>query len=216
MVRLTSLQVYNSIFNLTEKNNNFEFFTDNFDEFPFEEIKEGLEQVLSISDITPYYLQHETIGPRFIEAQKELGLEKSSIDGYIILIIDYARSPFRDFGSYLRIVVGLNEDNIQLILKQNSSHFITCELLPGIHSFEDISQAVYTMGDHEGTIQLEYDDVSMKTKLILIGFRRAFGTLKFDEMSFFILFWVISRFGIINLLMQFMLLVKVYIFVIRF
>ena len=30
----------------------------------------------------------------------------------------YARSPFRDFGSYLRIIVGLDEDYIQLISKQ--------------------------------------------------------------------------------------------------
>ena len=30
----------------------------------------------------------------------------------------YARSPFRDFENYLRIVVGLDEDDNQLILKQ--------------------------------------------------------------------------------------------------
>ena len=30
----------------------------------------------------------------------------------------YARSPFRDFESYVRIVVGLHEDDIQLTIKQ--------------------------------------------------------------------------------------------------
>ena len=39
----------------------------------------------------------------------------------------YARSPFRDFESYLRIVIGLEEDNIQLILKQYNEKFITYE-----------------------------------------------------------------------------------------
>ena len=41
------------------------------------------------------------------------------------------------------------------------------------------------MGDHEGTLQNEYDDVTMKTKLILTRFVGTFGTLIFDEKSFF-------------------------------
>ena len=40
----------------------------------------------------------------------------------------YARSPFRDFESYLRIVFGLEEDNIRLILKQYNEKFVTYEL----------------------------------------------------------------------------------------
>ena len=40
-------------------------------------------------------------------------LEKSSTDGYIILIMGYARTPYGDFESYTRIVVGLDEDDIQ-------------------------------------------------------------------------------------------------------
>ena len=35
----------------------------------------------------------------------------------------YARSPFRAFESYVRIVVGLVEDDIQLRLKQYNSNF---------------------------------------------------------------------------------------------
>ena len=45
-----------------------------------------------------------------IKAYKNLGSEKSSTVGYLVLIMGYARSPFRDFESYLRIVVGLDED----------------------------------------------------------------------------------------------------------
>ena len=56
MIGLTNLQVYNSIFKIIEKSNKFGLYTDNFDEFSFEEIKDELEEILSISDITPYHL----------------------------------------------------------------------------------------------------------------------------------------------------------------
>ena len=42
----------------------------------------------------------------------------SSTDGCITFSMRYARSPFRDFESYLRVVVGLDEDHIHSILKQ--------------------------------------------------------------------------------------------------
>ena len=35
-------------------------------------------------------------------------------DDYYMLIMGYARSPFRDIEIYLRIVVGLDENDIQL------------------------------------------------------------------------------------------------------
>ena len=78
----------------------------------------------------------------------------------------YARSAFREFESYLRIVVGLDEDDIQLISKQIVSNFINYEILRGYYTIKDNSKAVYTMGDHEGTPRIEYNDFSMKTKLI--------------------------------------------------
>ena len=94
----------------------------------------------------------------------KLKLEKSSTDGYIITLMGYARSPFRDFESYLRIDVGLDEVDNQLILKQCNSNFVTHELIPGIYTIKDLQQAVHPLGDHEGTLKIEYDDISMKTK----------------------------------------------------
>ena len=67
--------------------NKFENYKDIFDEFSFEDFKDELEEILSNSDITPYHLQHETIGPRNIQAYRKLGTEKWSTDGYIILLI---------------------------------------------------------------------------------------------------------------------------------
>ena len=40
-----------------------------------------------------------------------------------MLIMGYARSPFTDFENYLRIVTGLDENDIQLFLKQYNSEF---------------------------------------------------------------------------------------------
>ena len=82
----------------------------------------------------------------------------------------FAQCPFRGFGRDLKSVVGLDVDDIHLFLKQYVSNFVTYEKSPGIHPIEDISQISYPMGDHEGTLQIEYDDIIMKTKLILTRF----------------------------------------------
>ena len=67
MIGIISLEVYNSLFNINSRNNKFDFLTDNFDEFAFEELKDELEEILNISDKTPYHLQHEKIGPCVFE-----------------------------------------------------------------------------------------------------------------------------------------------------
>ena len=99
--------------------------------------------------------------------------------------MSYTRSPFRDFESYLRVIVGLEEDDIRLILKQNNEKFVTYELEPGIYTIEDLQKAVCPHGDLEGTLKIEYDDLNKKTKPILTRFGMTFGTLRFDEHSFF-------------------------------
>ena len=69
-----------------------------------------------------------------------------------MLLLGYARYPVPGFGSYLRFVLGLDEHDIQLNLKQYNSNFIIFERPPGIYSFEDISYVVHTMGDHQATL----------------------------------------------------------------
>ena len=92
----------------------------------------------------------------------------------------YARSPFRDFESYFRIVVGLDEEDSQLILKQSNSNFGNYEVSLGIYTIKYISEAVYTMCNHEGTLQIDYDDNTVEAKLILKRFAGAFSTLRFE------------------------------------
>ena len=185
MLGLIDLEVYNSIFNITKENNKFELYTDTSDEFSFEELKDEIEEILDIPNITDDHLEDDTLAPRIIETYRKLRLDKSSHDGYIILLTGYINSSFRDFESYLRIFVGLEEDNIRLILKQYNEKFVIYQLDPGNYTIEDLKKAVYSLGDHEGTLQIEYDDLNKKVKLILTRFGNTFGTLRFDKKSFF-------------------------------
>ena len=143
MLGLIVLEVYNSIFNITKENNKFELYTDAFDEFSFEELKDEVGEILNIPEITDDYLEDRTLGPRIAETYRKLRLDKASHDGYIILLMGYARSPFRDFESYLRIFVGLEEENIQLILKQYNEKFITYEIDPGNYTIEDLHYKIH-------------------------------------------------------------------------
>ena len=67
-IGLVDLEVYNSIFIMTKENNKFELYTDTFDEFSFEELKDEVEEILNIPNITNDHLEDETMGPRIIKA----------------------------------------------------------------------------------------------------------------------------------------------------
>ena len=189
MIGLTNLEVYNSIFNITEENNKFELYRDVIAKFGFLELKDELEEIPNISHITIKYLDDEILGPRNIDDFIKLSNEKKNSDGYMILLLGYSASPFRDFESYLRLVIGLDEEDIQLFLREYNSHFITYELTPGIYTIQDISDAIQTFSGHQEIIQLEYDDISMRTTIVL-KFKNekvkfALGTLRFDKQSYF-------------------------------
>ena len=52
MIGLTDLEVYNSIFNITEENNKFEIYRDTPTKFQFLDLKDELEEILNIPHIT--------------------------------------------------------------------------------------------------------------------------------------------------------------------
>ena len=72
-----------------------------------------------------------------------------------------------------------------MILKHHNATFVTYDLDPGNYTIEDLQEAVQLLGDHEGTLKIEYDDLNKKTNLILKRFGGTFGTLRFNEKSFF-------------------------------
>ena len=77
------------------------------------------------------------------------------------------------------------EDNIRLVLNEYNSKFITSETSPGIYFFKDLTDVV--SGDLKSgletshSIEIEYDDISVKTKLVV---RSGIIAIRFDETSF--------------------------------
>ena len=66
------------------------------------------------------------------------------------------------------------------------------------------------MRDHEGTLQIEYYNISMKTKLKLTRFGGTFPTLRFDRKSFFnTLLGFTTYNGVILPLLHFLLIAQV-------
>ena len=189
MLGLVDLEVYNSIFNINEENNKFDIYRSKDNKFGFLELKDELEEIFNIPHITIEHLDDEILGPRIIDEFIKLSNEKKNRDGYMILLFGYCASSFRDFESYLTLVIGLDEEDIQLILKAYNSHFVTYQLTPGIYTMQDISDAIKTFSGHEETIELVYDDITRRATIVL-KFKDekekfALGTLRFDKQSFF-------------------------------
>ena len=57
MIRITSLEVYNSIFKIATENYMFEHYTDLVDEFSVAELEDELEEIPGISDFSTELLQ---------------------------------------------------------------------------------------------------------------------------------------------------------------
>ena len=190
MIGLTDLEVYNSIFNITEENNKFEIY-----KFPdekaggitYEKVRNEIGKDLDIEDITAADLQDEIIAPIIIKEYNEQVTKRMNDDGYMDILARYTSSVFQDFESFLRTQIDLVEDDIKLVLDEYNSSFITCELDPGIYTFKDISEALFSIlqSDCPGdcnVIVIEYDDINMKTKLDV---KAGIIAIKFDEKSFF-------------------------------
>ena len=203
MIGLTDLEVYNSIFNITEENNKFKLY-----KFPdekiggvtYEKVKGEIEKDLGIEDITAEDLQDDIIGPIIIEEYKEQVTKRMNDEQYMNILSIYSRSVFQDFESFLRSQIDLVEDDIKLVLDEYNSNFNTYEIDPGIYTFKDISEALSQIippeyaGYHKA-IDIEYDDITMKTKLKP---RAMIVAIRFDEKSFLVLFLVLLHDGIIN------------------
>ena len=190
MIGLTDLEVYNTIFNITEENNQFEF-----NKFPDEKavnisytkVRDEIEKDLYISDITATDSQDDIIAPIIIEDYREQVTKRMEDVGYMKILAGYVSSVFQDFESYRRTEVDLVEDDIELILDEYNSSFNTYELEPGIYILTDISKAPFNTlqpeyPDPSYTIVIEFDDITRKTKFVV---RSGIVAIRFHEKSFF-------------------------------
>ena len=74
MIRLTDKQVYSSIFNITEQNNNIKLYKvpdEKAGGVSYEKVRDEVEKDFDISDITASDLQDEIIAPKIIKENRE-------------------------------------------------------------------------------------------------------------------------------------------------
>ena len=170
MIGLTDLEVYNSIFNITEENNKFDLY-----KFPdekaggvtYEKVRDEIEKDLGIEDITAADLQDDIIGPIIIEEYNEQATKRMNDEQYMNILAIYIRSVFQDFESFLRTQIDLVEDDIKLVLDEYNSNFLTYELAPGIYSYRDIAEALFYILQSEypssgSEIIIRLDDITKK------------------------------------------------------
>ena len=190
MIGLVDLEVYKSIFSITEENNKlklYKFPDEKAGGISYTKVRDEIEKDLDISDITATDLQDDIIGPIIIEEYNEKVTKRMKDEQYLNILAINTSSVFQDFGSFLRTQIDLIEDDVELVLDEYNSSFITYELEPGIYSYREISEALfyilqseYPQSDSEILIRL--DDFTKKTKLIV---NSGIIAIRFDEKSFF-------------------------------
>ena len=193
MIGLKSLEVYNFIFNITERNNKFEpykFADSKSGNVSYGKVRDEIKRDLDISDITATDLQDGILAPINIEEYREQVTKRMKDDGYMKFLAGYIRSIFQDFEKFLRTEVDFVEDDVRLIIDrfdEYNSSFITYELQPGIYTFKDVSEVLFNILQPEypgpsNVIVIEFDDISMTNKLVV---RDGVIAKRFNEKLFF-------------------------------
>ena len=203
MIGLTDLEVYNSIFNITEENNIFELYKfpdEKSGDVTYEKVRDEIEKDLDIEDITATDLQDDIIGPIIIEEYKEQVSKRMKDEQYMNILAIYTSYVFQDFQSFLRTQIGLIEDDVNLVLDEYNSSFITYELKQGIYSYREISEALFHILQSEypssdSKILIRLDDITRKTQLVVDS---GIIVIRFDDKSFLALSLVLLQVGIIN------------------
>ena len=97
MIGLVDLEVYNSIFDITEEINKFKLY-----KFPdekaggvtYEKVRDEIEKDLDIEDITAADLQDDIIGPIIIEEYREQVTKRMKDEQYMNILAIYTSSVF--------------------------------------------------------------------------------------------------------------------------
>ena len=190
MIGLTNLEVYNSIFDITEETNKLELY-----KFPeeksggvtYEKVRDEIEKDLDIENITATDIKDDKIGPIFIEEYKEQVSKRMKDEQYMNILAIYTSSVFQDFESFLRTQIDLIEVDVKLVLDECNSSFITYELEPGIYSYREISEALFNIlkveyPSSDSEILIRLDEITRKNKLVV---NSGIIAIRFDEKLFF-------------------------------
>ena len=172
MIGLTDLEVYNSIFTITEENNKSKLYKlpdEKTGGVSYTKVRDEIEKDLGFSDITAADIQEDIKAPIIIEEYRRQVTKRLKFDKYMFILSGYTSSNFHDFESFLRKGVGLVEHDIKLVLDEYISSFITFGISPNIYTFKDISEVLlsFLQSEYEryyNAIDKEFDDNTMKTK----------------------------------------------------
>ena len=142
---------------------------------------------MEISDITATDLQDEIIGPKVIEGYRKKVSKGMKNNIYMNSLAVYNSSMFEESENFLGTVVDLIENDFTLVLDEYNSNFISNEITPGIYTFIDLSEVLTRKLQHSfdgfnNSIDIEFNDISMRTKLIV---RPDIIALRLDEKKFF-------------------------------
>ena len=175
MLGLVGLELYNSILNITEKNNKFDLY-----KFPdskiggisYEKVRDEIGKDLDISDFTAADLQDDITAPIVIEEHKEQVTKRMKDGQFLSVLSTYTISVFQDFENFLRAQIDLVEDDIELVLDEYNSSFFTYELQPGNYTFKDVSEALFNIlllenPESSSEIVIDFNDITRKTKLVV-------------------------------------------------
>ena len=135
MIGLTTLEVHNSVFNITEEIIKFELYKFSDEKaggVSYEKVRDEIGKGLDTSDNTYADLQDDIICPNIIEDYREQVTKRMEDDKYMIVLALYIVSIFQDFKSFLRTEIDLVEDDIRVVLDEYNSSFDTYELEPGL------------------------------------------------------------------------------------
>ena len=124
MIELTDLEVYNSIFNLTQENNKFElykFLDEKIGGISYTKVRVEIEKDLVISDITATNIQDETIAPIIIKEYRDQLTKRMNDDHYMYKL---SGSIIQVFDGFFRTEAILVEDDFKLVSDEYNSSFI--------------------------------------------------------------------------------------------
>ena len=175
MIGLTDLEVYNSIFNITEENKKlqlYKFPDEKIGGVSYEKVGVEIERDLDISDITAADLQDETMRPIIFKEYREKVTKRMRDDKYMLILSMYVDSVLQDFESFLRTQIDLVEGDVRLVLDEYNSSFVTYKITPGIYTFKDLSEVLFNIlqlkyPESSSGIVIEFDDITRKTKLVV-------------------------------------------------
>ena len=120
MLGLTSLELYNSIFNITEGKDKFKLYKVSDEKsggVSYGKIRDEVEKHLDILDFTATTLEDDLICPIIREYREQLTKRMKKV-GYMKILAIFIRSLFQDFESYLRTELLLVEDVIRFVLDE--------------------------------------------------------------------------------------------------